>query len=290
MRASAFVPGHITGFFKPFEEEEPLRSGSIGCGVVISKGVKTEVAVEESDASSIKISLNGNVGEYPVSSYVVNEILGLASGSYDVEVFHECEVPISQGFGASAAAALGTAIAMSKALEIPLTLNKCGEIAHKAEIFHRTGLGDVIAQCNGGLAVRLAPGSPGVGVVDRIPCDLSVVSWIVGPPLKTREVLEDEKKKTLLASVGWRSMDELLKHPDAENFMSISRRFADDSGLMSKSVRSAVKILDEENITASMVMLGNAIFTLTRDFDAMEGLLEHPMIVADIDESGGRLL
>ncbi|MFQ5815741.1 MAG: pantoate kinase [Candidatus Hydrothermarchaeaceae archaeon] len=288
MRASAFVPGHITGFFKPMEDQDPRRSGSIGCGVVISKGVYTNVGLRESDEGSIEIYLDGKKGDYPVSEYAAREVLRIAGGSYRVEVHHKSEIPISQGFGTSAAGALGTAMALNRALKLPLTLNKSGEIAHLAEIANRTGLGDVIAQCSGGLVLRLAPGAPGIGIVDRIPCDLSVVAWTVGPPIETKATLRDEERRRIMASQGWKSMDALLKHPDPENFMRVSKNFAQGSGLMSESVRSAVKVLDDENIPASMIMLGNSVFTLTRDPGELNDVLRHPMMVAEIDQMGGR--
>lgn len=290
MRASAFVPGHITGFFRPIENEEPLISGSVGCGVVINRGVYTNVSLRESDESSIDIFFDGEKGEHLVSAYAAKEILRIAGGRYRAEIYHESEVPIGQGFGASAAGALGTALALSRALELPMTMNKCGEIAHRAEIANKTGLGDVIAECRGGLAVRLAPGAPGIGVVDRIPCDFAIASWVVGPPLQTKAVLMDEAKKRLIASHGEKAMEALLKHPNPENFVRISKKFAQDTGLMSEPVRSAVKALEEKNILASMIMLGNSIFALTKDPEALRDVLKYPMMVAEIDHVGGRLI
>jgi len=46
MRAKAFSPAHITGFFKAeLEEEDPNQLGSLGAGFSIEKGVKTTVNV-----------------------------------------------------------------------------------------------------------------------------------------------------------------------------------------------------------------------------------------------------
>ncbi len=290
MRASAFVPGHITGFFRPMENEEPLRSGSMGSGVVINKGVYTNISLREADETSLEIYFNGDKGEHPVSGFAAKEVLRLAGARYKVEVYHESEVPISQGFGASAAGALGTAMALGRALGLPLTMNKCGEIAHRAEIANKTGMGDVIAECRGGLVVRLAPGAPGIGIVDRIPCDFAIVAWIVGPPIETKTLLKDDEKKKQIASLGEKAVEALLKHPDPESFMRISRKFAMDSGLMSEPVRSAVKALEEKHISASMIMLGNSVFALTRDPEALRDVLQYPMIVAEIDHLGGRLI
>ena len=39
MKGSAFVPGHITGFFEIFDHEDSIKAGSRGAGVVLDKGV-----------------------------------------------------------------------------------------------------------------------------------------------------------------------------------------------------------------------------------------------------------
>ena len=59
MRAKAFSPAHITGFFKAeLEEKESNRVGSLGAGFSIQKGVRTTVNVRaktEHDLSLIHI-------------------------------------------------------------------------------------------------------------------------------------------------------------------------------------------------------------------------------------------
>ncbi|MEE8168771.1 MAG: pantoate kinase [Candidatus Hydrothermarchaeales archaeon] len=288
MRASAFVPGHITGFFKPVKHREYLRYGSIGCGVVISKGVYTNVRVREAEKNALHIFIDGEEKTCPVTEAVARDVLKLADGRYKAEIFHEVDIPISQGFGSSAAGALGTALCLSKALQLPLTLNHCGGIAHRAEVRNKTGLGDVIAEYYGGLVVRLAPGAPGIGVIDKIPCEDYVVAWVVGEPLDTKTILLNKKKSKRISSMAEKSMESLFRYPNPENFLQASRRFALDSQLMSKEVYSAVKILEEKNIPASMVMLGNSVFTLTRDPERVEHALDCPSIVAEIDSLGAR--
>ena len=57
---SVFVPSHITGFFSILDNEDPLLKGSLGAGVLLDKGVITEI--DESDEFSILI--NGKKDEY----------------------------------------------------------------------------------------------------------------------------------------------------------------------------------------------------------------------------------
>ena len=51
---SVFVPSHITGFFSILDNEDPLLKGSLGAGVLLDKGVITEM--DESDEFSILIN------------------------------------------------------------------------------------------------------------------------------------------------------------------------------------------------------------------------------------------
>ena len=39
-----FVPSHITGFFSIYEKSNKLLKGSLGCGVLLDKGVKHQLA------------------------------------------------------------------------------------------------------------------------------------------------------------------------------------------------------------------------------------------------------
>jgi pantoate kinase len=288
MKGSAFVPGHITGFFEVFDHENLIKAGSKGAGVVIDKGVYTTVKIKE--GYGISTTLNGEMCECPVSQSAIKDILRIAGAKYEAEIIHELEVPRGQGFGASGAGAFGTALAANRALGLNLTMNQCGEIAHKAEVLNRTGLGDVAAQSTGGLVIRKKPGAPGTGVTDRIHSDERLVVFTVGREVKTKSVLLDNEKKEKINKTGRACMKELLKEPGAENFLALSKKFALDTGLMEKEIQSAVKTLEERGVTASMSMLGNSVFTLTDEPEKVGEYLDYLYIIADIDYTGARVL
>ena len=55
---SVFVPSHITGFFSIFDNENPLLKGSLGAGVLLDKGVITEI--ENGDGNDgLSVLING---------------------------------------------------------------------------------------------------------------------------------------------------------------------------------------------------------------------------------------
>ncbi len=290
MRVSVFVPGHITGFFEIHQGEDFLHTGSRGCGVVISKGVYTTLELEEAEQNKIFTYINGEPYECAVTKTALEELLSMLRSSYRIEVYHELEVPMSQGFGSSAAGTLGAVLGVNKALNLNMTLNQCGQIAHVAEVKSRTGLGDVIAECYGGMVIREKPGAPGIGMIDRIPSNRYVVAFIVGKELETKSVLSDADKAAAINRAGSECMQLLIKEPSEENFLHLAKRFASETSLMSDEVRSAVKKLESAGIAASMIMLGNSVFALTSEPERVAEMLDYRYITAEIDNVGARIL
>ncbi|NOZ76832.1 MAG: hypothetical protein GXO65_03980 [Euryarchaeota archaeon] len=262
MEFESFVPGHITGFFEAVRGPDPLTTGSRGCGVVIDGGVTTAVALEEDDENSVRCSINGEEVPCPTTEAVVGEVLDMVFDTYSVRVAHTTDLPVGQGFGASASGALGTAFALSEALELDLSETVCGRMAHRAEVENRTGLGDVIAELAGGLVIRTAPGAPGVGETETIPCSLSVVAKVMGGPMPTKDVLSSGKVEAINRE-GRACLAALMEEKTPENFMALARRFAEKTGLMSPEVAGAVADLEKAGVQASMAMLGNTVFALT---------------------------
>ena len=289
MKTRAFVPGHITGFFEIMEHSDPLLSGSRGCGVVIDRGVTTTVEVEEAHESALEVRLDGAPCDCPVTQSAVEMLRGFPKG-LALRVNHELQPPMKYGFGISAAGALGVVLALNRALGLGMSPMQCGQIAHRAEIVNKTGLGDVIAELKGGLLLRSKPGAPGIGEVEKIACDYYVVVFLVGEELETKPILRDEDKKKRINNAGGRCMELFTGKPTPKNFLETSRKFTLDTGLMSKKVYLAMKILKNHGVIAAMTMLGNAVFTLTDSPQEVSQLLDYPCIIAKIDNIGARII
>lgn len=259
--ARATVPSHITGFFGAKRQEDPVLSGSIGCGLTLCLDATTTIeAAEETE-----ILLNGQPSEAPVSRYVVERL-----ARSPVRVRTELEMPLGSGFGASGAGALGCAYALDSLFDLGLTANGAAAIAHAAEVVNRTGLGDVIGQNTGGLVVRLEPGAPGIGRVDRIPVPALQVDYVVRGPISTREVLSDEAALKEINKAGEAALKDLLRRPTLREFMRLSRRFTAEAGLASDWALNAIEAVEAAGGMASMIMLGDAVFA----FGGAEALRE----------------
>jgi pantoate kinase len=297
MKCSVFAPSHITGFFEIIDHEEPLKRGSCGAGVAMDKGVITTLQIIDkdfTDSPNVDVRINGQK-DFKNSS-ITFKTLELMERDLNISklleeraiiVDHEVEVPIGAGYGISAACALGTALATAKILEMDITFNRAAAMAHLAEIEMKSGLGDVIAEVNGGITFRLKEGAPGIAVTDKMILneDLFVLSKSLGG-IATSEIIGDPIHKNRINKTGRNMLDELLKNPDPKTFLKLSKRFAIETGLLNSEVLDIINIFEDETIGASMAMLGNTAFALSETPDTtIEGV-----IISKVDSYGCRFL
>jgi pantoate kinase len=286
MRTSAFVPSHITGFFEVHWDRTIAKTGSRGVGVVIDKGAYT--TVEVGGIEGLDVFIDGRPCSCPTTKATVRYML--PTNKRGITVSHDLDVPMKYGLGISGAGALGTALALNQLLSLNLTRNQCGEVAHRAEVANKTGLGDVIAELEGGLVIRTEPGAPGVGRTDKIPCEDYVVIFLVGGEMETKSILRDPAAVKRISRLGRECLRLFLKKPTVENFMKLSKEFAVRSGLMSKKVYSVVRQLELKDIISSMAMLGNTVFTITDDPEKVAEEVEYMSIISKVDIEGARVL
>lgn len=293
MKSSLFVPSHITGFFQIIPDLDPLRKGSRGAGIVLDKGVITDVSIEDGDG--VDVIINGE-SDSKLSS-ITYKTIDLIKERFTIvnekiTIKHEFQIPVGSGFGVSAACALGTSLGIVKALKLPLTYNRAASIAHLAEIEMKSGLGDVIAEITGGLVLRLKEGAPGYGRTDRIlpgrnrgVDEYYIISKTLGE-IETSTIIEDPYWQKKINQTGETLLGELLEKPDIHNFFKLSQRFAEKTSLMNSQLKEVVDILEEETLGASMAMLGNTAFALSETPDTSLD----DAIISKIDDMGCRFL
>jgi len=143
MRAKAFCPGHITGFFEICMSDDEEKSGSRGAGICISHGATSVVEIK---GNEIEVEINGRR-----SGEVTEEALHMLT-ERGIKAKVELSLPQSQGFGMSAAGTLASTLALSSLLSIPK--ENAIRAAHIAEVRHSTGLGDVVSSAHGSIEIR----------------------------------------------------------------------------------------------------------------------------------------
>lgn len=220
----------------------------------------TEVSLGNNLPVRARIKINGVEEEAPTTRYVVELLAGTAA----VCVATNFEVPVGCGFGASGAGALSTALALNELLSLSMTLNEVAQVAHRAEVENRTGLGDVMAETNGGVVIRRKPGPPGIGMIYRIPYTNENISYVVFGPKLTKAVLAEggEELKRQISGAGKNALKALMRKPTIETFMRVSRDFSLRSGLMSDTCKDAIEAVDAEGKVASVAMIGEAVFVI----------------------------
>ncbi|BAD86330.1 GHMP kinase [Thermococcus kodakarensis KOD1] len=269
MLIRAFIPAHITAFFVPVFHEEPLKAGSLGAGVNLSKGTNVFASIETGTLERhIHVAFNGEpvkreeaeITYYVAEKLVPKDFLG------EVEVWQYFDFPNGYGFGNSAGGALGTALALSYAFGG--TWLRAAQLAHEAEVKHKGGLGDVIGQLAGGIEVRIKPGGPGIGVTDNLFFEDYKVLVVPLGRLSTREVLDGDVVKAIEVE-GRKALEELLKEPKPERMMVLARNFAEKTGLLPGELSEIARELDKVlKNPSSMIMLGKGLFALVRDEEA----------------------
>jgi pantoate kinase len=285
MKATAYSPGHITGFFETREHRDPLRSGSRGAGLCVDKGATTAVSAKKG-SGRIDICINGARSLGPVTRSAVEFLLGRRE--LDLDISSVLELPVGEGFGMSAAGALSAAFAVASILERPA--EEAWIAAHRAELENRTGLGDVAALSRGGVTFRRKEGLPPYGQIERLADELTIVTGVVGPAIKTSDVLSDPEKRKRVNVVGRECYSSLARSPSVKEFLRLSQEFTFRSGLATPQVTAAIGEIDGAG-GAAMIMLGNAVFAVG-ELDAVEGILSSygPTFRLGLDLQGPRLL
>jgi pantoate kinase len=265
MLIRAFVPAHITAFFVPVFHNDPLKTGSLGAGINLDKGTNVFASIEGGTLERhIHIAFNGEPvkREEAIISYSVAEELTPKNFLGEVEIWQYFDFPNGHGFGNSAGGALGTALALSFAFGG--TWLRASQIAHEAEVTHRGGLGDIMAQLAGGIEVRVKAGGPGVGVTDNLFFEDYRVLVVPLGKLSTKEILDGDVVKAIEVE-GRKALGELLKEPKPEKLMVLARAFAEGTGLLGGELLELARELDRVlKLPSSMIMLGKGLFALAR--------------------------
>lgn len=243
----AFVPGHVTLFFTVHRDEHPGRGGSRGAGIAIDDGVRVEVRPGDG------CRLNGE----PVTIDPVDRVLDHLGVEAAVDA--RTPLPLGTGFGVSGAMALGTALAANEAFELALTENRLVDVAHRAEVQAMTGLGDVVAQHRGGIAIRTAAGDTSHGAMDAIPARPDLEYLCLGS-IDTADVIGDDT--ATITAAGQAALEALIDQPTVDRLFIEANRFAADADLMDPAVAEIIESVRAAGGRAAMAMLGRTVVAL----------------------------
>ena len=284
----AFCPGHVTAFFEVREDPDPRKKGSRGAGLCLSLGVRTVARVRDDSRASIDVIVNGRRQRADVTRRVAEKILG--DRSCEVKILSETSLPVSQGFGVSAAAAVSTALALDDALGAKIPRDELVAVAHETEVECGTGLGDVVPASIGGMDLRLKPGAPGYAEVRTFPVEAELLLAVIGAEVPTKTVLRDSKKVAAINRIGGALVDEFSENPTLERLFELGVRFAEGTGLADKRVLEVIRASRMFG-RATMAMLGHSVVaTGNRQQLATLYLKFGTLQRCEVDNRGARVL
>ena len=272
VRSRAFAPANASLIFQTYPGKIPSERGSLGVGFTIDRGVIAEAAlIDRSIDRSIDTSIDtstapsspfestihvaGQAWEFPTVRSVLDQL-----NAPPVALRIEADFPFGCGFGMSGASALAVAFAVNDLCDLDYTAFELAQIAHMAEVFSSTGLGDVGGQFNGGLMVKTKPGYP--LRVERLPIPTSPLYIRIFGPIETKSVIDSPERLEEINRAGGIAMQDIQDSPgiNLDRLIKIACDFAASSGLMqSDKVRQVVKDVEARGGQATMIMLGEAV-------------------------------
>jgi len=256
VRAVAFAPAHVTGIFAPeLKARDPRARGSIGAGLALELGAFAEAEFRPGTGHALRVTSDLGI-PVPISTEVAHRLRPSRGGRLLVHLRHE--LPVGQGFGMSAAAAVATALAVARVAG--RTRAEAIEVAHLADLFGRGGLGGVASIVGGGgLEFRRRGGIPPFGEVEHIALEGTLFVGVTGPPLPSPRLLGNDRflARVQVASDG---LDELLRHPAPTSFFYLSERFTDRLGLAPRRLKRVLRELRARGAWAGQAMFGQSFF------------------------------
>ena len=241
MQYRAYSPGSVTLFFQVVDSEVPYLKGSKGVSVCIAPGALTEL-----DDNGSAVFVNGKEVSGEIQKYIAQKY------GFKGTIKTTTYLPISQGFGISGAIALSTSLAM--AAKYKKTYYYAVKIAHEAELFAGSGLGDVASEYEGGFTYRRKAGVQPYGHVDRVHYSGKISVAVFGEKIETKSVLENEELKRRIKEAGAIVIKKFDAAPTFSNALKLARDFSFSLGLMSAELEKFLGSCPN----ATMAMLGNS--------------------------------
>ena len=256
-KAKAFAPGNLSCVFKIIPHPEATKMHSLGMGFTITEGVVVTVSQHSSQTA---VRFNGSQIHFPTVISVTQKLTSLPMG---VEI--DSPLPLGCGFGLSGAASLATAYALNALLKLGKSDEELAMAAHVAEVENRTGLGDVCAQYHGGCLVKLKVGYP--LAAERLPIPAQPIYYRYFSSIQTKTILDNAERRERINRAADETLQALeeLTRADVVDFnacIRLSKLFSLNSGLLEDtSVQATIREVEEAGGVASMIMLGNAVFS-----------------------------
>lgn len=271
------VGGHVTLLFSI--HSKPLLSrnqGSRGAGLCLEDGVIASVSIISGTSDQISVTtMNGDpfVEGEDLYADLLNSFRDIFNVKENIRIDIYLELPISQGFGMSAAGLLAASLALGELFD-------CGDEGQLARLAHRLereksgGLGDVLGLWAGGCELRVIPGSPpfpGKAYGFDVGCPALLV-WDPDGGKHTSNYIDNLEWKSKITKAGEAAVNRLHQYQWNSEIWELllqeSDNFALESGLLEEKERA--KLLNlvlhhaDDSMSCHLCMLGTSMIILPK--------------------------
>ncbi|MDA1197249.1 MAG: hypothetical protein O2779_04780 [Nanoarchaeota archaeon] len=248
MIARAFSPGNITLFFGIYNDENPLKSGSIGVSFATTKGAFATAQ----QAEHKQLIINDKEAKFPT---VETAIQLLTDQPVKIEI--KTELPIGHGYSMSASCTLAALLATNQVLNINKTKKQLALIAHQSEVINNTGLGSITAEYLGGILSRRARAEP--LEAKELNVEHKVLYYRTLGPILTKEVITNPEMKTRI-NLACSKAIKGISTPSLEQLFHLGKTFALETGLLQDpELIQLIEQVESEGGAATMNMVGKSI-------------------------------
>ncbi|MGB1549481.1 MAG: hypothetical protein ACPHA0_03915 [Candidatus Poseidoniaceae archaeon] len=281
------VGGHVTLLFSVHSKPLLARNqGSKGAGFCLEDGVLSTVRTLSQGPDKITVtSMDGSPFAEGENLYLemLNAFRELFSIESPVEIEVQLELPVSQGFGMSAAGLFATSLALGELFDHG-DEGQLARLAHRIERKFSGGLGDILGLWAGGCELRVTPGSPpfpGKAYGFDVGCP-AILVWDPEGEKHTSDYIDNPDWKLKITKAGDAAV-ERLKRFDWNlsvwnRLLEEADRFALESGLLEERARanllSVVQEYSDDTMSCHLCMLGTSLIVVPRnlqsDFDTSE--------------------
>ncbi len=274
------VGGHVTLLFSVNSKRLLARNqGSKGAGFCLEDGVESTVRIlsEGEDRISVR-TMDGKIFDEGKDLYIelLNSFRSLFKVESKVEIRVKLELPVSQGFGMSAAGLLATSLALGELFDRG-DEGQLARLAHRIERNISGGLGDILGLWAGGCELRTTPGSPpNPGRAIGFSADISaLLVWDPDGKKHTSSYIDDPGWQVKISNAGEAAVNRLKQYTWNESIWSMlldeADRFSMESGLLEEVERANLFSTVIENTDTSLsphlCMLGTSLIIVPKQLD-----------------------
>lgn len=256
MSMSTFVPGNISCIFRVHKGFTYDTTGSTGVGFTINQGATVTVKVSQ----KTEVFFNSQNTQIPPVLSIVKKLT-----KKNIQIFIKSELPLGGGFGLSGAATLATAYAVNDLLHLQEEKIALAKLSHIAEVENGTGLGDITNEYYGGFLLKTKP-SFMFKVIQLSISNMPVFCRFISP-IVTKSIIQNSHMYKKIEAAGKEAIEKVVylhktKTINFEKVIAISKEFALRSGLLTnREIMEEIKEIERHGGYASMIMLGNGIFS-----------------------------